>query len=56
MTKIQFGMTVTALAITAAFLALPLLVGDAKASTTAFKTLITCQNTLVSNGDRKCIA
>jgi hypothetical protein len=35
MTKIQFGMTVTALAITAAFLALPLLVGDAKASTTS---------------------
>jgi hypothetical protein len=30
MTKIQFGMTVTALAITAAFLAVPLLVGAAK--------------------------
>jgi uncharacterized membrane protein len=35
MTKVQFGMTVTALALTGAFLALPLLVGDAKANTTS---------------------
>jgi uncharacterized membrane protein len=35
MTKIQSGLTLTALALTGAFLALPLLVGDAKASTTS---------------------
>ncbi len=41
MTQIQFGLTLTALALTGAFLALPLLVGDAKASTTS--KLLSCR-------------